>query len=76
MSSIIAVRPEDPRRRAEEIERLGHENSMPLQWATAGTLSYGQALILGGKPAEGIAPLKAGIAAWEASGGKQRMSDL
>ena len=35
-------------------------------------MSYGQALIREGKPAEGIAPLKAGIAAWEASGGKVR----
>ena len=35
-------------------------------------MSYGQALIQGGKPAEGIAPLKAGITFWEASGGKSR----
>ena len=35
-----------------------------------GTLSYGLALIREGKPAEGIAPLKAGIAFCEASGGK------
>jgi predicted ATPase len=34
--------------------------------------SYGQALILNGKPADGIAPLRAGIAAWEATGGKIR----
>jgi predicted ATPase len=31
---------------------------------------YGEALIREGKAAEGIAPLKAGIAFWEASGGK------
>jgi predicted ATPase len=31
---------------------------------------YGRALIWEGKAAEGIAPLKAGIAFWEASGGK------
>ena len=35
-------------------------------------VSYGLALIREGKPAEGIAPLKAGIAFWEASGGKVR----
>ena len=35
-------------------------------------VSYGLALIREGKPAEGIAPLKAGIAFWEATGGKVR----
>ena len=34
------------------------------------------ALIREGKPAEGIAPLKAGIAVWEASGGKVRIPIL
>jgi class 3 adenylate cyclase/tetratricopeptide (TPR) repeat protein len=61
---------EDLRKRAEECERLGRENSLPLLWAMLAPVSYGQALILKGKPAEGIIPLKAGIAAWEAGGGK------
>ena len=39
-------------------------------------MSYGQALIREGKPAEGIAPLKAAIAVWEASGGKVYMPIL
>ena len=66
---------EDLLKRAEECERLGRENSLPVLWAMLAPMSYGQALIQGGKPAEGIAPLKAGIAVWEASGGKLRMPD-
>ncbi len=61
---------EDLRKRAEECERLGRENSLPMLWAIMAPVSYGQALILRGKPTEGIAPLRAGIAFWEASGGK------
>jgi predicted ATPase len=62
----------DLRRRAEECERLGRENSLPMLWATLAPMSNGVALIMEGKLAEGIAPLKAGIAAWEAGGGKLR----
>ena len=76
MSSITAVTLEDLRKRAEECERLGRENSLPVLWAMLAPISYGQALIREGKLAEGIAPLKAGIAAWEASGGKVRSPDL
>ncbi len=61
---------EDLRKRAEECERLGRENSLPVLWALFAPNLYGQALIREGKIAEGMAPLKAGIAAWEASGGK------
>jgi predicted ATPase len=39
-------------------------------WGVCAPLLYGLALIREGKPAEGIAPLKAGIAAREATGGK------
>jgi tetratricopeptide (TPR) repeat protein len=63
---------EDLLKRAEECERLGRENSMPVLWALFAPVSYGQALILRGNPADGIAPLKAGIAFWEAAGGKAR----
>src|SRR4051794_1625847 len=45
---------------------------MPVLWAMLAPMSYGLALIRKGKPAEGIAPLKAWIAAWEATGGKAR----
>ena len=61
---------EDLRKRAEEVERLGRENSLPVLWAMEAPQLQGLALIREGKPAEGIVPLKAGIAAWEASGGK------
>ena len=67
---------EDLRKRAEECERLGRENSLPVLWAMLAPIAYGQALIREGKPAEGIAPLKAGIAVWEASGGKVRSPTL
>jgi class 3 adenylate cyclase/tetratricopeptide (TPR) repeat protein len=60
------------RKRAEECDRLGRENSLPVLWAFLAPISYGRALILEGNPAEGIAALKAGIAFWEASGGKAR----
>jgi class 3 adenylate cyclase/tetratricopeptide (TPR) repeat protein len=63
---------DDLRKRAEETERLGRENSMPVLWAMLAPMSYGLALIREGKPAEGIAPLKVWIAAWEATGGKAR----
>jgi class 3 adenylate cyclase/tetratricopeptide (TPR) repeat protein len=63
---------EDLRKRAEECERLGRENSLPVLWAMVANFGYGLALIRGGKPAEGIIPLKSGIAAWEAAGGRTR----
>ena len=64
--------PEDLRKRAEECERLGRENSLPVLWAMLAPASYGLALIREGRAAEGIVPLKAGIAVWEATGGKSR----
>ena len=67
---------EDLRKRAEECERLGRENSLPVLWAMLAPRLYGLALIREGKPAEGIVPLKAGIAVWEASGGKVRIPML
>jgi class 3 adenylate cyclase/tetratricopeptide (TPR) repeat protein len=62
----------DLRKRAEECERLGRENSLPVLWAQRAPITYGMALIREGKVAEGIAPLKAGIASRNASGGKGR----
>jgi adenylate cyclase len=50
---------EDLRKRAEECERLGRENSLPILWATFAPISLGQALIRESKPAEGVASLKA-----------------
>jgi tetratricopeptide (TPR) repeat protein len=67
---------EDLRRRAEECERLGRENSLPVLWALLAPHAYGLALAREGKVAEGIAPLKACIALREASGGKARTPHL
>jgi hypothetical protein len=64
-------KPEDVRKRAEECERLGRENSLPVLWIMA-SLPYAQALIREGKPSEGMIPLKASLATWDASGGKGR----
>jgi hypothetical protein len=64
--------PEQLRKRAEECERLGREHSMPVLWALLAPISYGLALIQEGKPAGGIAALKAGLTVWDASGGKVR----
>ena len=63
---------EDLRKRAEECEWLGRLNSLPVLWAIWAPILRGKALIREGKPAEAIAPLKAGIAVWEATGGKIR----
>ncbi|MFL5252790.1 MAG: hypothetical protein ACJ8AI_07830, partial [Rhodopila sp.] len=59
---------EDLRRRADECERLGRENSLPVLWATWAPRLQGLALIREGKLAEGIVLRKAGIAIWETSG--------
>ena len=47
---------DDLLKRAGEIERLGRENSLPVLWILLAPATSGQALIKGGKPAEGIAP--------------------
>ena len=57
-------------KRAEECERLGRENSLPMLWAFLAPVHYGIALIREGRAADGIPPLKAGLAMWDASGGK------
>ena len=41
---------EDLRKRAEECERLGRENSLPVLWAILAPVSYGQALIRKANP--------------------------
>ena len=57
-------------KRAEECERLGRENNLPVLWALMAPIARGHALIRQGKVAEAIVPLKAGLSVWEASGGK------
>jgi class 3 adenylate cyclase len=66
----------DIRHRAEECERLGRQNSLPFLWAMLAPISLGEALIREGKIADGIVPLKAGMAVWESSGGKLRIPAL
>ena len=57
-------------KRAEEAERLGRENSLPLIWACLAPLRCGMALIHQSKFAEAAAALKAGLGIWEAGGGR------
>jgi predicted ATPase len=64
---------EDLRKRAKECERLGRENSLPVLWAYLAPIGHGLALIREGKFAEGIIQLQAGLAVWEALGGKVRI---
>jgi predicted ATPase len=63
---------EDLRKRAEECEGLGRENSLPVLWAMMAPIAFGLTLIREGKQAEGICQLNAGLAIWDASGGKVR----
>ncbi|MFN0313869.1 MAG: AAA family ATPase, partial [Burkholderiales bacterium] len=58
------------RKRAEEAERLGRENSLPLIWGCLAPLRYGMALVRQNKFAEGAATLKTGLALWEGGGGR------
>jgi hypothetical protein len=60
----------DLRKRAEECERLGRENSLPVFWAILVPILYDLALLREGKSAEAIAGLKANIAVYETTGGK------
>jgi tetratricopeptide (TPR) repeat protein len=61
---------EDLHKRAEECDRLGRQNSLPVLWAFLAPFSRGQALIREGKPTEAIALLKAALMFWDARGGK------
>ena len=58
------------RKRAEEAEQLGRENSLPLISGCLAPLRYGMALVRQNKFAEGAATLKAGLAIWEGGGGR------
>jgi class 3 adenylate cyclase/tetratricopeptide (TPR) repeat protein len=60
----------DLRKHAEECERLGRENSLPVLSAMLAPGLFCLALIEEDRPAEAIAPLRASIAFWEACGGK------
>jgi predicted ATPase len=62
--------PAELRKHAEECERVGRVNSLPVHWACMAPVRLGMALIREGKAVEGIAPLKAALAIWDDSGGK------
>jgi tetratricopeptide (TPR) repeat protein len=64
------------RRRAEEAEQLGQENNLPLLYGYLAPCRLGISYIRKGDHAKGLAPLKAGLAAWEATGGKIRIPYL
>jgi predicted ATPase len=61
---------------SKNVSAWAGENSLPVLSALMAPYSCGLALIREGKFAEGIAPLKAGIALREASGDKIRMRHL
>jgi hypothetical protein len=67
---------DDLRKRAEECERLGRENSLPVLWAMIAPLSYALAVTREGNVAEGITPIKDSIAFWEATGGKVNLPPM
>jgi tetratricopeptide (TPR) repeat protein len=64
--------PDELRRRAEECERLGRENAMPVLWALLAPVAYGQAMMREGKPAEALTCLRPALKIWDESGGKIR----
>jgi predicted ATPase len=55
---------------AEEAERVGRENSLPVITEILVPMGSGLALIRLGQLEAGVASLKTGIAAWEMSGGR------
>jgi predicted ATPase len=56
-------------RRAEATVGLGHEHRLP-QWLAQTSMCQGFALVGLGQPEQGIAQLRAGIAAWKATGSR------
>ena len=62
--------PDEALKRIAEAERLGRENSIPYLTEVLVPWTSGTALIRKGQFAEGVAALKAGLAAWEQGGGR------
>jgi predicted ATPase len=62
--------PVKTRERAEECERVGRENSMPVLFELLAPTRLGIASIREGRFAEGIMPLKGALAFWDSIGGK------
>jgi predicted ATPase len=68
--SDLRREPEQSRKYAEECERLGQENSLPILSGLLAPTRLGAASIREGGFAEGISLLKAAGVVWRASGGK------
>jgi class 3 adenylate cyclase/tetratricopeptide (TPR) repeat protein len=66
----LRCEPKVLRKYAEECNRLGRENSLPVLWAVLVPGRYGMASIREGKTAEGIASLKETLTVWDEGGGK------
>ena len=62
--------PQELRTRAEEAERLGRENSLPVLYVVFAPIEYGIATIREGHLADGISTLKSALNMWEAGGGR------
>jgi predicted ATPase len=63
-------RPDELLKRCEEAEQLGRDNSLPVLTAFLAPCHSGIALIRKRQFAEGAASLKAGLAVWQAIGGR------
>ena len=62
--------PDEHRKRVEEADRVGRENSLSFITEVLVPINSGIALIRKGQFAEGMATLKAGQEIWDASGGR------
>jgi ATP/maltotriose-dependent transcriptional regulator MalT len=62
-------KPEELRKRAQECEQIGRENSMPFVWACLAPVRQAMAAIREGKFDGGISLFKSSIAIWDARGG-------
>ena len=62
--------PDEKLKRTEEAERVGRENSLPLFTEVVVPANFAIALIEKGQLAEGMASLKARLAAWEGGGAR------
>jgi class 3 adenylate cyclase len=71
-SEVYYLRGEPHRLRecAEECERIGRENSMPVLWAMLAPLRTGMADILAGRLVEGTRAMRSGLDVWEGMGGR------
>jgi ATP/maltotriose-dependent transcriptional regulator MalT len=65
--------PDEVLRRTEEAERLGRDNRLPFVTEALVPIHSGIALIRRGQVSEGVASLRAAVAFWEATGGRNNL---